>query len=82
MAVVGLERTLYEVEEDVGVVEVCALVYSPRIDCPIAIPFSVRLSTSDNTAGMHIIMISIDVMNISFQSNNITLQLIPWTTWN
>ena len=51
-AVVGLERTLYNFPEDVGVVEVCAIVYSPTIFCPIEFPFDVSLSTSDNTAGM------------------------------
>ena len=48
----GLERTFYSVPEDVGVVEVCAIVYSPTIDCPINFPFDVSLSTSDRTAGM------------------------------
>ena len=52
VAVVGLERTLYHVMEDVGVVEVCAIVYSPTIDCPINFPFDVNLSTNDNTAGI------------------------------
>ena len=51
-AVVGLERTFYSVPEDVGVVEVCAIVYSPNIVCPINFPFDVNLSTSDRTAGM------------------------------
>ena len=49
-AVVGLERT-YQVSEDVGVVEVCAIVYSPEIACPIAFPFDVRLRTLDGSAG-------------------------------
>ena len=35
VAVVGLDRTTYNVSENVGVVEVCAIVYSPDIDCPI-----------------------------------------------
>ena len=48
---VGLDKTFYSVSEDVGVVEVCANVYSPIIDCPIAFPFDVRLSTSDGSAG-------------------------------
>ena len=52
VAVVGLERTLYHVMEDVGVVEVCAIVYRPSVDCPINFPFDVHLSTSDNTAGI------------------------------
>lgn len=47
----GLERTLYSVSEDVGVVEVCAYVYSPTIDCPIEFPFNVSLSTTDGSAG-------------------------------
>ena len=48
----GLEKTFYSVSESVGVIEVCAIVYSPTIDCPIAFPFDVSLSTSDNTAGI------------------------------
>ena len=48
---VGLERTFYQVSEDVGVVEVCAIVYSPEIDCPIAFPFDVSLRTVDGSAG-------------------------------
>ena len=52
-AVVGLERTFYQVSEDVGVVEVCAIVFSPNgiISCPIAFSFDVSLSTNDNSAG-------------------------------
>ena len=48
----GLEKTIYSVSENVGVLEVCAIVYSPTIDCPIAFPFDVSLSTSDRTAGI------------------------------
>ena len=51
-AVVGLEKTIYRVSEYVGVLEVCAIVYSPTVDCPIVFPFDVSLSTSDNTAGI------------------------------
>ena len=54
-AVVGLERMFYQVREDVGVVEVCAIVYSPTIVCPINFPFNVSLSTSDNTAGIFLL---------------------------
>ena len=50
-AVVGLEKTIYSVSEYVGVLELCAIVYSPTVDCPIVFPFDVSLSTSDNTAG-------------------------------
>ena len=48
----GLEKTFYQVSEDVGVVEVCAIVYSPTIFCPISFPFNVSLSTGDDSAGI------------------------------
>ena len=52
-AVVGLEKTFYQVSENVGVVEVCAIVYGPNgnIACPITFPFNVRLSTTNDSAG-------------------------------
>ena len=51
-AVVGLEQTFFRVSEDVGVVELCAIVSSPVIDCPIKFPFEVQLYTCDGTAGL------------------------------
>ena len=52
VAILGLELTFSEVSEDVGVVELCAVVYQPaNIKCPIAFPFYIRLSTRDGTAG-------------------------------
>ena len=51
MAVVGVERTFFQVSENVGVVEVCAIVYSPVIECPIQFPFDVRLTLFDGSAG-------------------------------
>ena len=51
VAVVGLEQTFFSVSENVGVVELCARVFEPDIDCPIEFPFNVSLSTSDDTAG-------------------------------
>ena len=54
VAVVGLEETFYNVSEDVGIVEVCVIVYEPDDDlCPISFPFQVQLSTSDGTAGSY-----------------------------
>ena len=47
MAVVGLETAVYNVSEDVGVVEVCAIVHSPNTTCPISVSFGVSLSTGD-----------------------------------
>ena len=49
---VGLEKTFYNVTEDVGVVEVCAIVYSPTIDCPINFTFDISLSARDGSAGI------------------------------
>ena len=50
-AVVGLERTFYQVSESVGVAEVCVIVRNPTIVCPIAFPFTIRFLTADGTAG-------------------------------
>ena len=58
-AVVGLERTFYSVSEDVGMLEVCAIVASPDIGCPIQFPFQVSLSTTDGSAGTDFIIINI-----------------------
>ena len=52
MAVVGLERTFHRVSEDVGVVEVCPIVYEPNGTCPISFSFDVILSTSIDSAGI------------------------------
>ena len=54
MAVVRLDRTLYQVSRDVDVVEVCAIVYSPMSDCPIEFPFDVTLTTLDGSGGKKI----------------------------
>ena len=51
VAVVGLERALYQISEDAGEVEVCAVVYSPNIECPIPFHFDVRLTTGDESSG-------------------------------
>ena len=45
----GLERTF---SENVGVVELCVVVYEPNITCPIEFPFNVSLSTDDGAPGM------------------------------
>ena len=72
-AVVGLERTLYQVLEDVGVVEVCAIVYNPSGDCPITLSFNVLLSSEDGTgvhrAGMNMQFRCITVIYIYIQNS-------------
>ena len=47
----GLERTSYTVAENAGIVEVCVIVYSPRLPCPISQAFEVRFSTNNDSAG-------------------------------
>ena len=49
----GLERSVYQTAEGVGVVEVCAIVYHPHQECPIAFPLNITLSTVDHNAGMY-----------------------------
>ena len=51
VAVVGLERTIYNISEKEGVAEVCAVIYSPMINCPTEFSFDVRLTTSDGSVG-------------------------------
>ena len=53
-AVIGLES--FTVSEDVGVVELCAHVFEPDIECPIEFPFDIVLSTTDRTAGTYLIV--------------------------
>ena len=50
-AVVGLEQVQYSVNEEDGVIEVCAVVSSPDIDCPVDFSFKVKFFTADVTAG-------------------------------
>ena len=51
--VVGLEHTSYTVDEDVGHVNVCALIVNSEEECPFQFPFNVTLSTRDETAGTY-----------------------------
>ena len=48
----GLEKTFYPVLKGIGEVEVCAIVYSPNIACPIAFPFDLSFSASNDIAGI------------------------------
>ena len=46
----SLEHDLYVVEEG-QVVEVCAVVASPEIECPVNFVFYVKIQTFDDDAG-------------------------------
>lgn len=43
IAVVGFENTIYKVAENMDALEVCAVVYSPNISCPVQFPFVVSI---------------------------------------
>ena len=51
-AVVGFYKTLYSVGEDVELVEVCVVVHTPTISCPIQFPFNVSLNVFTGNAGI------------------------------
>ena len=69
----GLEKTFYQVSEDVGVVEVCAIVYEPNgnLACPISFPFDVSLSTEDDSAGMDTALLYVYMMTASLHSSTV-----------
>ena len=48
---VGLEIPVLMVKEDVGMAELCVVVNSPVIPCPVIFPFEILFTTSDITAG-------------------------------
>ena len=50
-AIVGLERTHYNVSEENGTVEVCAIIRRPHIECPVEKTFMMRISSADGSAG-------------------------------
>ena len=49
--IVGLEHTMYIVEENAGSVEVCVVFYNPSSSCPAASPFSVVVVSQAGSAG-------------------------------
>ena len=48
---IGLEQTFFTVSEDIGVAEICAVVFLPDITCPVEFPFEILLQTASRTAG-------------------------------
>ena len=51
VAKVGLDSTSYVVLLSEGVVEICANIFTPNIECPIEFPFEIRLLSSETKAG-------------------------------
>ena len=74
VAVVGLESTIHQVSEDVGEVEVCAIVLSPLNECPIEFSFNISLSTEHKSAG-NISYNNAVLLNMSFKDICSTLAL-------
>ena len=52
VADVGLEKTSYTVNENTGVVEICARVFKSIDRCPIDFAFNLTIDTIDGTAGI------------------------------
>ena len=52
VAVVGLEMTSYITREDFLMIEVCAEVLDPDLECPVWFPFNISFTTADGSAGI------------------------------
>ena len=52
----GLENIVYQVPENTSVAQACAIVFSPNIPCQIESNFTVNLSISDGSAGIHLLV--------------------------
>ena len=50
--IVGLNKTSYYVDEETGIVTVCAEVMEHKIDCPVGFPFNVKIQTFDDSSGI------------------------------
>ena len=50
---VGLEQTFFREMENVGVIELCVIVFEPDLECPIKFPFQVQLYTIERSAGKY-----------------------------
>lgn len=48
---IGLESSQITAPETVGEVQICAIVFTPSIACPIQFPFNISLVTENGTAG-------------------------------
>ena len=48
---VGLEKQLFKAHEEDELVEVCVVVDSPSIECPVKYSFNVSIWTEDKEAG-------------------------------
>ena len=75
-----IESAVYQVSEDVGSVDVCAVIQSPPgVECPVEFSISVTISTSDGSAGIYLTMTEIYVsvhVHIYHYSSSLYLWLV------
>ena len=62
-AVVSLEQTLYRVDGGLDVIQVCANISFPPINCPVKFPFEVGLATVYQSASMFYILLLCNNIN-------------------
>ena len=61
---VGLDKTSYTVDKNRGVVEICARVFDPKINCPIDFAFNLTFDTINGSAGTYNICILINFITL------------------
>ena len=56
VAMVGLQQTVYQVDEDAGSIEVCVEIQTTSQECIFPSPFGINFTTSDITGTANIII--------------------------
>ena len=66
--------TLYQVNETVGFVEICAMVFEPDVVCPIEFDFNVSLPTCDGSAseGNEVLILLMSLYKCSYHAYELT----------
>ena len=62
VAMVGLQQTVYLVDEDAGSIEVCVEVITTSQECIFPSPFSITFTTFNITGTAHTIIIGVRCM--------------------
>ena len=56
VAMVGLQQTVYQVDEDAGSIEVCVEIQTTSQECIFPYPFGINFTTSDITGTANTIL--------------------------
>ena len=73
-----MESAVYQVSEDEGSVEVCAVLQSPPgVECPVDFSVSVTISTSDGSAGDYKLLVCVGT-HMHFYCHSLSFYL--WLT--